>query len=335
MTEQDLIGELAASVPAVPSDVEILGVRPPTQDEMMRRTKRVLVSVGEMMRVPFDRADWVQQRDTTLGRLPMGARVVMYHASGVMRFVAGLPPMELLFTNTDRGYLMKLVETAAERLRVNEWVNTRESLMFERLWQIKASAADRDGKVTVPPVLCRVVGAYRHVVGNLPVLGAASVAIRLAGGAALDSLSIQIRETNGERIEWAPVVRPEEAARQIVRQLATLMGRSKIPFTELARPEGMQIGYLSLGKRTPQRVLAPHYVASIAVEGEEAQAYQLVVPATERTYLPLPMGQHPPAATAQRKVPITERPTVPRAVREAEVSPAVREQVAPAYKVAK
>ena len=322
MTEQDLIKTLADSVPDVPSDVEILALRPLTLDEMMRRAKRLLVSASDVCHVPFDRADWVQQHDTTLGRLAMGARVVIYHASGAMRFVAGLAPMEQLITNTERGYLMKVVESAADRLRISEWVNTRESLRFERLWQIKASAADREGKITIPPVLCRVVGAYRHVVGNLPVLGAASVAVKLAGGGALDSLMVLVRETTGERIEWAPLRRPDEAARDVVRQLATLMGRSKVPFADLARPEGMQVGYLSLGKRTAQRVLAPHYIASIAIEGEEAQGYQLVVPATERIYMPLCQGHQPPIAPAQRTAPPPDRYVVKeRTAREYEFAP--------------
>src|SRR5215208_6345142 len=86
---------------------------------------------------------------------------------------------------------------------------------------------------TVEPVPCGLVGAYRHVIGIQPVLGPASVAIKLAGGGALDSVSVQVRETSGERIEWAPIVRPEVAARQVVMQLGSLMGRSKVPFVEL------------------------------------------------------------------------------------------------------
>ncbi|SRR6266487_2892819 len=136
---------------------------------------------------------------------------------------------------------------------------------------------------------------------EFPVWGAASVAIKLAGGGALDSVSIQVRETTGEPIEWAQIIRPDEAARQIVLQLASLMGRSKVPFTELVVPQGMRFGYLSLGKRKPQNVLAPHYIAGIAINGEEAQAYQFVVPATEKTYLPLcQAGKHAPPAQTRR-----------------------------------
>jgi hypothetical protein len=204
-------------------------------------------------------------------------------------------------------------------------VNTRESLTFERLWQIKASAADREGKTTISPVVCRVVGAYRHIAGNLPVLGAASVAVKVAGGGALDSLTVHLRPTSGERVEWAPILRPDDAARLVVRQLATLMGQSKIPFTELARPERMEFGYLSLGKRTSQRVLAPHYIATISIDGHVAQGYQLVVPATERIFEPLAVAGHqPPMAMAQRA-----RPMVPRYAMDEQRAP--ERELAPAY----
>jgi hypothetical protein len=220
-----------------------------------------------------------------------------------MKVVTGLAPMEHLFENVEpQESLVRSVEAAAERLRIAELVGSHESLRFERLWQVKAAATDRESKV-LKPVLCRAVGAYRQVVGNLPVWGAASAAIKLAAAGALDSIAIQVRETSGEPIDWASVVGPEAAASQIVQQLVGLMGRAKVPFTEAVRPRAMHFGYLNLSKRITQRVLAPHYIALIEIEGEEAQAYQLVVQATEKTYLPLcQAGKQPPPAQLRRIV---------------------------------
>jgi len=306
MDESELIARLAASVGEVPSHAEIFAVRQYSIEEMTRRAKRLLGVTGEMCNVSFDRCDWVQQADRTLVRLPLGGRAVIYHASGAMKVMSGLAPMESLFAKDEpREALNRLVEAAAERLRIAEWVGPRESLRFERLWQIKAAAADREGKV-VDSVLCRIVGAYRHVVGKLPVWGAASVALKLAGGGALDSIAIQVREASGETIDWAPVVRPDEAARQVVLQLGGLMGRANVPFTKFVQPQGMHFGYLSLGKRSTQRALAPHYVAFIEIGGEEAQAYQFVVSATEKTYLQLcQVGSQPPPAQLRRAAPVS------------------------------
>jgi hypothetical protein len=152
------------------------------------------------------------------------------------------------------------------------------------------------------PVLCRAVGAYRQSVGKLPVLGGASVAIKVAQGGALDSISMQLLEAAGDPIETAPVIGPDEAAKQIYEQLESLMGRSKVPVNELnVSTQPLRLGYIHLGKRKSQRVLAPHYVASIEIDGEEAQAYQFIVSATRQTFLPLCFaGQQPPAPTLRR-----------------------------------
>jgi hypothetical protein len=73
-----------------------------------------------------------------------------------------------------------------------------------------------------------------------------------------------------------------------------LTGCGKRAYTDFVKGQAMYFGYLSLGKRAAQRMLAPHYVAFVELEGEEAQAYQLVVSATERTYLPLCQAGHQP-----------------------------------------
>jgi hypothetical protein len=304
MNEKELIERMTAGVDSLPEHAEVFALRQYSVEEMTRRAKRLIGAVAEMCGVSMDRADWLRQEDRTLARLPMGGRAVIQHASGAVKVVAGLRPMESLFAKIEsRDRLEKLVATAAERLRISEWVGQRESLSFERLWQIKAAAADRQRKLA-EPVLCRIVGAYRQSVGKLPVWGPASVAIKLANEGAIDSVSIQVRETTGEPIEWAPLIRPEEAARQILLQLGGLMGRSKAPFTELASTHWMRFGYLSLGKRNSQRVLAPHYVAAITIKGEEMQAYQFVIPATEKTYMPICQGgSNPPAAEFRRAAP--------------------------------
>ena len=177
MNHEMLIKKMVDSVEDVPSQAEVIAVRQYSLDDMERRAKRFLATTAEAYSLSLDRSDWVVQQDRTLVRLPLGARAIVYHASGTMKLVTGLNPMESLFKKVeDREKLTELVEETADRLNIREWVRKNESLRFERLWQIKAAAAGREGKV-VDPVLCRVVGAYRHFVGELPVWGAASVAI--------------------------------------------------------------------------------------------------------------------------------------------------------------
>ncbi len=306
MEEKELIAELASSVGDVPSQAEVFAVRQYTLEEMNRRMKRLLETIGKRCDVSLDRGDWVRQERRTLVRLPMGARAVLYHASGAMEVSLGMAPMERLFEKTPpRESLTAIVQEAADKLGIAEWAGPGESLEFERLWQIKAAAADRER--AVEPVLCRIVGTYRQTVSSLPVLGPASVALKLAGGGAVDGVSFVLRPSVGGAIEWPRTLPPEIAAAQIVARLGRLMGRANARFVELARPRGMVFGYLGLGRRKAQDVLAPHYVAFIDIEGEDAQGLQLVAAATEETYMPLcQVGSSSPTPDAGRK------PSVPQ-----------------------
>jgi hypothetical protein len=195
--------------------------------------------------------------------------------------------MEYLFEKLDRrDELINLVEDMGKRLNINDWIPENDKLSFERLWQIKAAAADSQGKM-IDPVLCRVVGAYRHFVNDIPVWGPASVAIKLAGGGQLDSLTVHVRESTGEVIDQVKIIDPEQAARQIMAQLNGLIGQKDIRDIRGTKPSYFEFGYLSLPKRKVQRVLAPVFIAGIEIHDEEAQAYQMIVPASERDFLAL------------------------------------------------
>lgn len=300
MENESLIERMVAELKP-PEQVPIFNLRQYSIEELTRRAKRLIGTVGEMCNSSTDRADWVQQKDRTLVRLPQGGRAVLYHASAAIEVITGLSPMDKLFEKVEgRERLEELVAATAKELRIDEWVAYRDELTFERLWQIKAAAGDKERKIE--PVLCRIVGAYRQNVAQLPVLGAASVAIKLAGGGALDSVSVQIREHTGEPSEWAKVIPPEVAARQALANLRGLMGQSKTPYTEYIKPQEMQFGYLNLGKRKSQRVLAPHYIVSFSIHAQEVQAYQLILPATSQTFLPLCLsGSDAPPAMARRE----------------------------------
>jgi hypothetical protein len=285
-----------------PSHVDIFAVRAYSIDENKRRLKRLLAVTGEMYQRSLDRADWVQEADRTVARLPLGGRAEVYHASGALSLKTGLQPMDALFEKLEpREELQKRVQAVAVQLRLDGFLGQRDTLAFERLWQIKASAADRSNKA-LTPILCRAVGAFRQSVGQLPVLGGASVAIKIGSGGALDGISMQLLEAHGDPVESATVISPDEAAKLVYRQLESVMGRSKASVSELRiRSEPLRLGYIHLGKRKSQRVLAPHYVAAIRIEGEERQAYQFIVPATQKTFQPLCLaGQQPPAPELRR-----------------------------------
>jgi hypothetical protein len=302
MESRLLIERIAAGMADVPERAEVIKLHQHTTDELEERAKRLLATVGEAFGLPVGRADWVMRNGQTVVRMPERAWAMIHHASGAMKVTAGLEPMEALFEGkTDQAGLTKVVESAAARLNLRDFIARNEAVSFERLWSIKAAAADRDGKVATP-VLCRIVGAYRHFVRDLPVWGPASIALKLAGGGRLDSISVNMRETTTEVVDRPGVLKPEQGARSIAMQLQTLMGQSKINLEEVARVDWVRFGYLSLPGRKTQSVLAPVYVAAISITGqEEAQGYVLAASATEQTYLPLePRGNEAPALPSRK-----------------------------------
>jgi hypothetical protein len=288
MEKNTFIDKLIGKLGAVPPQAEVLELKHPNVFELHRRTRQLLSIIGQTSGCNYERGDWSVQHDNTLVRLPMGANAVVYHASGAMRLNTGLAPMEQLFEKMEsKEHLIKLVEQTARKLNFQQWVGESEQLKFERLWQIKAAAADRKGE-TISPILCRAVGAYRHFIGELPVLGAASVAVKVASHGQLDSLSILTRPTSGKILDTVKTISPEQAVDRAFKQLGRLMGNGKMPLSEAAIPQTIQFGYLNLAKRKAQRLLEPAYVITVSIEGQqEAQGYLFAISGTENPYMPL------------------------------------------------
>ena len=287
MDEKEMLKQMVGKLEQVPERVEVLGLRQIPAEELEARARGIMRECGKVFKVKLEGGDRVVEADRTLIRLPRGARLVIYHNSGAMRYSSGLAPLEALFEKVElREALVKLVERKVARLNTQEWLGAGQRLEFEKLWQVKASAADRSNK-PIAPVLCRVVGAYRLFVGELPVWGPASFAVKLAAAGELDFLDLQVRQTNQEVIDEVEVLRPEQAVRALLGQMATLWGRSKFAPAELVEQASLRFGYFSLPKRKTQRVLAPVYVADIQTGGDEPMARQFILAASEKNYLPV------------------------------------------------
>jgi hypothetical protein len=290
MNEQSLIDSLAASCSQLPGRVDVIALQQLSLDELRGRAQRFLSQLQEQDECAHDRADWVVRGEQTVIQLAQGARAVVYHASGALQYISGMTPLQGLFERMeDREQLTRLVNAAAARLDIASWAGTHGQLVFENLFQMKAQGMDREGKRS-DPVLARAIGAYRQTVGGIPVLGAASVALKLAGDGQLDALSVLARPTSAEVIDKASLIEPELAARQIALLLSSVLGqaRERLP-SDAIESQSLQFGYLDLGKRKSQRLLAPAFVARIVVRhNTNRQAYVFAVPASEKTYMAIP-----------------------------------------------
>lgn len=302
MTEQEFIQKLADGLKNVPSRVAIPALRqysPALAQSRAEQFSRLMANTDSRFASKSDR---VVQSHRTLYRLPQNARLEVHHASGDIQFAAGIKPMESIFKKLEkREVLIRTIEQAAQRLNIRQWIKQNEDLQFERLWQIKAASVDQQGNKT-EPVLCRAVGAYRHSVAKIPVLGAASAAVKLADNAEIDAISISVRETTDQQLGTERVVSVKDAAQQVYAQLASLMGQSKTPAYEMATPQWIRFGYLAQSRRQAQRVLVPVFMAAIDIKTEDvSQGYVLTVPATNNPLLiPSLRGADLPAELERR-----------------------------------
>ena len=292
MSDHTLLHTLAGTCAdaRIPGQADILLLQTPTQEQLHARARRFVALLEEHGDCPHDNGGaWQQRDDQTVIYLPDGARAMVHHASGALRYVSGLGPAEAAFEHdAERAVLQRLVEERARKLALSDWAGPNGELRFERLFRTLGQGADPAGK-TSATTLFRALGAWRQFARGVPVLGAASVALRLAGDGRLDTLSVQVRPANGEVLDRAAIIEPQAGARQVVAQLATLLGQKEVP-GNLVESATLQFGYLDLGKRKPQRVLAPAYVAQIVLRHKTVrQAYVLAVRATERAYLELPV----------------------------------------------
>ena len=299
MNEQTLLTSLLGEGPGSgtsqpPAQADVLLLQQLSHEQLLARSRRFVGLLREQDGCPNDDGgSWKQSDDHTVIHLAGGARAVLYHASGALRYVSGLAPASKPFARgAEQDTLLRLVQERALRLRLAEWAgqgtNMGAELRFEHLFRTLGRGTDRAGKQS-EATLFRAIGAYRQFFKGIPVLGAASAAVQVAGDGQLDMLAILTRPNNGEVLERATVIEPQAGARRILAQLSALLGQREVP-TDAVESAGMQFGYLDLGKRKPQRVLAPAYVAKIVLRHRRVrQAYVLAVAATERVYMDIPL----------------------------------------------
>ena len=303
MNEQTLIDSLTGACEGqLPNRADVLALRPFTQDDVRARARRFVALLHQADACSHDHVHFVTHDDRTQVLLPGGARAVLYHASGALQFSARLAPFQAPFERAEEQEVLKrMVTDAALRLNLGDWAGDKGSLVFERLFQSKGQGADRNARAS-EPVLFRATGAWRHAIGAIPVLGAASVALTVAGDGTLDALAVRIRPAVSEKLDSAAIIAPELAARQVAARLASVLGHAKdnLPGDVIAS-QTMRFGYLDLGKRKAQRVLAPVFVAQVVLRHRlETQGYIFAVPATERHYLDLPLFGSEALATRSR-----------------------------------
>lgn len=286
MSEKEFLAKLASQLKPISEKISIpqlINFSP----ELSQKRAETLIGQMNSLKLTFGKKfDKVVSAQRTFYRLPNNALLEADNVSGAVKFSKGLEPLEELFDGLkDKKVLTEQILSAAKQFELSKMINTSEKIEFERLWQIKAAAVSKDGKET-PPVLCRTVGAFRHFVNDIPVLGPASVSLKLTGKQTVDSFAMRARSTTGKSLGTEKMITPEEGVQRIYKQLVALNGKGKAPVFERTTAQSVQFGYINLSKRKKQDFLIPAVVAVLEVEDTEfPQGYVLIAPATNNSKL--------------------------------------------------
>lgn len=295
-TTKDLTERLAGMAGEVPDVTEVVELATPGPEALVRRNEKLLGGLAEAAGVRLDPSSGgLRLEGRTVYRGEDGGRAVTFHASGALSLHAGVDPLDDLFDEVlPDEKLRGVVGDVTRRLGLASLVNREDSFTFERLWKLKAAGADPEGRRS-DPVLTRAVGAYRHGVRELPVLGRASASVEVTGSGRLSSLTLSLRrladDGSGATVDKAVTRRPDDAAAEVAARLSRLLaGREEDVRLD---PQLFAFGYLSLGRRRSQQLLAPMYVAAVTVDGGdegERSAHVVAVAGSEKQYLRLPVG---------------------------------------------
>lgn len=302
MSEKDFLAQLASQLKPISQKVLIPELEVSNADTSQKKAEFFLSKLESMKITSSKKFDKVRSKQRTLYRLPNNATLVADHLSSKIRFVSGIEPLEELFDEMkDKNTLTDQIQSVSKNFEFQKLIKSSETMQFERLWQIKAAAVSKEGKES-PPVLCRTVGAYRHFVHDIPVLGAASVSIKLTGKQTVDALALNTSATSGKSLGTEKLINPDEGVKRIYRQLVALHRQSKTPVFETTVAQSIQFGYLNISKRSQQNFLVPAVVAVLDVNDPDfPQGYVLVAPATDNAKLAVQISADASPRAARRK----------------------------------
>src|SRR4051812_22923722 len=129
---QSLTG-VDASVCQAPAQADVLVLQSLSRDQLQARARQFLTLFREQDGCARDDVGARQEHaDQTVMLLPDGARAILYHASGALRYVSGLALADAAFErDVGRDTLVRLMEERARTLSLPDWAGAGNQLGFE------------------------------------------------------------------------------------------------------------------------------------------------------------------------------------------------------------
>lgn len=279
MLKQELVERLSDFRQSMP----VYSIKKVSYNEMLELGK---YCASRFMRRDSAESFRIRQRndDSTLIHLSLDINMRIYHNSNTITINRRMGPLEhLIKERFDKKKLSEIAINEMNKLELEKKSKLPfEQLKFEVLWQIKCGGVSIEEERT-PVFLCRIVGAFRRYINEVPVYGRASSFIRLAGESLIESVGLDWRQVDEKPIDNAKIIDPKIAAEKILDDLSSISPK-KVLTSEDYKPEFFSLGYYSKPKRLQQNYMQPVYVATFQDLGWTAWKHLIVIPATEHVF---------------------------------------------------
>jgi len=213
-------------------------------------------------------------------QFPEGGLITLFPLSGAMEAditnAWNWGPIARDEGKADRATLKRVLGKLATALGA-QLLGGDETLRFERVWETKGRATTLKGEDSATALLS-VVGAFRRFIDDLPVLGRASIHVKLGAAARPSGWGFDWRGCS-KRIGKVAIVEPQHAAQRVVEKLSQRWS-GKVPTADHYRVELFQLAYFSAGRRVGQNLFEPVWVAKLAPLTAIGTGQVIVVPAT-------------------------------------------------------
>jgi hypothetical protein len=275
----NLVSNFRESIPIYP-------IRQLTFDEIKRNGIYFATKFMQMQNIETFIPHIQESYDSTKAYLSEGVTMRLFHNSNSMTIKKNMAPMNNIITDTtDKRLLTERTVDAVKKLDLEKLKLQFEHVEFERLWKIKANGIANENRLG-NEILCRVIGAFRRYINKIPVLGRASIFVKLAEKNMIESAGIDWRIIEDRPIDDVKIINPDSAADTIIKNLNSYAPNS-IMTTREYEPILFSLGYFSLPRRQPQNYMQPVYVAMFKSIGWTTLNRLIVIPASSDIYEPI------------------------------------------------
>lgn len=293
-TDSGLLKALFEQAQNYRDSVTLYRVEQPSSHESLAMAQRLIGLLWPQLRecLPWQIA--TDDLVTATIQLPDEGHVRVFHPSGAIaglkRSRPGLNPIQHDERKVDRKPLIARAEQLAHSI-AEHYVSDGESLRFESSWEWKGrgvliASKQKPSVEPTPVALFEVLGAFRRYIGDLPVLGRASVHVGIGPAATLVRWGVDWRKVLHETAIQTAVIDPEEGARRVLGDL--WWRRPERPFTQDDfEVTGFQLGYVSFSRRRPQFMMQPAWVASLEPRNGTSMGHVVAVPAAPQAFEPM------------------------------------------------